>query len=105
MGLRGDLPMFIYVFFLIVILRFLSGTYYTLMLTHKRQVSHMVVFFLSRYLVSRLIVLYLVYCLMLNAPFMYIVDDLSIITVPVICHLSKESYNTLLTDYVCIYKE
>ena len=29
-----------------------------------------VVFFLSRYLVSRLIVLYLVYCLILNVPFM-----------------------------------
>ena len=38
--------------------------------------SHSVVFFPSRYLVSRLIVLYLVYYLMLIAPFY--VDDLTI---------------------------
>ena len=57
------------IFYLIVILKFMSGIY-TLVFTHSRQVSHRVVLFLSRYLVSRLIVLYLVYCLILNVPFM-----------------------------------
>ena len=57
------------IFYLIVIFKFVSGTY-TLILTHRRQVSHRVVFFPSHYLVSRLIVLYLVYCLILNVPFM-----------------------------------
>ena len=57
------------IFYLIVIFKFVSGIY-TLILTHRRQVSHRVVFFLSRYLVSRLIVLYFVYCLILNVPFM-----------------------------------
>ena len=56
-------------------LKLVSGIY-TLILTHRRQVSHRVVFFLSRYLVSRLIVLYLVYYLILNVP-LY-VDDLAI---------------------------
>ena len=69
-GLRGRLPMFICDFFyLIVILKFLSGTY-ILILIHRRQVSHRIVFFPSRYLVSRLIVLYLVYYLIINVPFM-----------------------------------
>ena len=57
------------IFYLIVILKLVSGTY-TLILTHGRQVSHRVVLFPSRYLVSRLIVLYLVHCLILNVPFM-----------------------------------
>ena len=69
-GLRGRLPMFICDFFYpIVILKFVLEIH-TLILTHRRQVSHRVVFFLSRYLVSRLIVLYLVYYLILNVPFM-----------------------------------
>ena len=50
----GRLPMFICDFFyLIVILKFVSGTYYTLILTHRRQVCHRLIFFPSRYLVSR----------------------------------------------------
>ena len=57
------------IFYLIVIFKLVSGIY-TLILTHRRQVSHRVIFFLSHYLVSRLIVLYLVYCLILNVPFM-----------------------------------
>ena len=36
---------------------------------HRRQVSHRVVFFPSRWLVSRIMVLCLVYCLILNVPF------------------------------------
>ena len=55
------------IFYLIVILKFVSGIH-TLILTHRRQVSHRVVFFPSHYLVSRLIVLYHVYYLILNAP-------------------------------------
>ena len=46
-----------------------------------------------RYLVSRLLVLYLAHCLILNVPFM-----LLFITVLVICHLLRESYNILSTD-------
>ena len=58
------------IFYPIVILKFVSGIH-TLILTHRRQVSHRVVFFPSHYLVSRLIVLYLVFCLILiNVPFM-----------------------------------
>ena len=68
-SLRGRLPMFSVIFYLIVILKFVSGTY-SLILTHRRQVSHRVVFFPSHYLVSILRVLYLVYCLILNVPFM-----------------------------------
>ena len=68
-ALRGRLPMFICDFNLIVILKFVSGTY-PLILTHRRQVSHRVVLVSSHYLVSRLIVLYLVFCLILNVPFM-----------------------------------
>ena len=69
-GLRGRLPMFRSVnLYLIVILKFVSGIY-TLILTHRRLVSDKVVFFLPRYLVSRLIVLYLVYCLILHVPFL-----------------------------------
>ena len=68
-GLRGRLPMFICDFYPIVILKFVSGIH-TLILTHRRQVSHRVVFFPSHYLVSRLIVLYLAFCLILNVPFM-----------------------------------
>ena len=71
-GLRGHLPMFICDFYLIVILKFVLGTY-TVILTHRRQVSHRVVFFMSRYLASRLIVLYLVYCRILNVPFMLMI--------------------------------
>ena len=52
--------------------------------------------FLSRYLVSRLIVLYLAFCLILNVPFMLMIWPF--ITVLVICHLSRESYNILSTD-------
>ena len=68
-GLRGRLPMFICDFLSDRYFKIVSGTY-TLILTHRRRVSHRVVFFPSRYLVSRLIVLYLVYCLILNVPFM-----------------------------------
>ena len=66
-GLRGRLPMFICDF--LSDRKFVSGIH-TLILTHRRQVSHRVVFFLSHYLVSRLIVLYLAFCLILNVPFM-----------------------------------
>ena len=68
-GLRGHLPMLTVIFYPIVILKSVSGIH-TLILTHRRQVSHRVVFFLSHYLVSRLIVLYLAFCLILNIPFM-----------------------------------
>ena len=70
-GLRGRLPMFICDFLSdrYFILKFVSGIH-TLILTHRRQVSHRVVFFPSHYLVSRLIVLYLAFCLILNVPFM-----------------------------------
>ena len=44
--------------------------------THMRPVYRRVVFFLSPYLVSRLIVLFLVYCLLLSVP--RYVDDLDI---------------------------
>ena len=67
----GRLPMFI--------CDFLSDRYFKVrvgntygILTQRRQVSHRVVFFPSHYLVSRLIVLYLAFCLILN------VDDLAI---------------------------
>ena len=62
-GRRGRLPMFICAFLVCV-----GNIYFDL--THGRQVSHRVVLFPSHYLVSRLIVLYLVYCLILNVPFM-----------------------------------
>ena len=68
-GLRGRLSV---IFYPIVILKFVSGIH-TLILTHRRQVSHRVVFFPSHYLVSRLIVLYLAFCLILNVPFMLMI--------------------------------
>ena len=67
-GLRGRLPMFICDFLSDCYFKVCVGTY-TLILTHRRQLSHRVVFFLSHYLVSRLIVLYLVYCLIFNVLF------------------------------------
>ena len=85
------------IFYPIVILKFVSGIH-TLILTHRRQVSHRVVLFPSHYLVSRLIVLYLAFCLILNVPFMQMIQ--LFITVLVICHLSRESYNILSTDQV-----
>ena len=96
-GLRVRLSMLSVIFYLIVVLQFVSGIY-TVIFTHRRQVSHRVVLFRSRYLVSRLIVLYLVYCLILNVPFMQMIQPF--ITVLVICHLSRESYNILSTDQV-----
>ena len=68
-NLRGCLSMFICGFLSDRYFKFVTGIC-TLTFTHRRQVSHKVVFFLSRYLVSRLIVLYLVYCLILNVPCM-----------------------------------
>ena len=76
-GLSGPLPMFICDFYyFIVILKFVSEIY-TLILTHRRQVFHRVVFSLSRYLVLRLIVLYLVYdvnCSLYVGDFSYLLQ-------------------------------
>ena len=52
-GFRGRLPMFICDFLSDRYFKFVSGIY-TLTFTHRRQVSHRVVFFPSPYLVSRL---------------------------------------------------
>ena len=70
-GLRGRLPMFI--------CDFLTDRYFKvrvgniLTFTHRRQAYRRVVFFPLPYLVSRLIVLFLVYCRILNAPFMWMI--------------------------------
>ena len=69
-GLRGHLPMFICDFLSDCYFKVCVGNIYSDPYSQERQVSHRLVFFLSRYLVSRLIVLYLVYCLILNVPFM-----------------------------------
>ena len=63
------------IYYRIVILKFVSGIY-TLILTHRRQVSHRVVFFPSRYLVSRLISI--VSCLLCDIKCSLYVDDLAI---------------------------
>ena len=68
-GFRGRLPMFICDFLSDHNLKFVSGIY-TLTFTHRKQAYRRVVFFPSPYLVSRLIVLFLVYSRILNAPFM-----------------------------------
>ena len=67
-GLRGRLPLFICDFLSDRYLKFVSGIH-TLILTHRMQVPRRVVFFPSHYLVPRLIVFYLVFCLILNVPF------------------------------------
>ena len=69
-GLRGRLPMFICDFLSDRYFKVRVGNTYSDPYTHRRQVSHRVVFFPSHYLVSRLIVLYLAFCLILNVPFM-----------------------------------
>ena len=68
-GLRGRLPMFICGFLSDRYFQVRVGNIYSYPYSQEAD-THRVVFFLSRYLVSRLIVMYLVYYLILNVPFM-----------------------------------